>query len=165
MYYNPGNPNENKMIPKLLEAFANAPDCELRVLAFLSQSERHTLMEKPICRAFLYAQDIGFRILARKADGNFQYAKCALEAPQDRTKPPLCLLNLAPNLEGLYKVRYYNIFGSSIKDRGNDFDTFVSPLIELLLAANGPIPESILKGAHDSLVQETVPKAELKTRQ
>ena len=156
-----------KGIPNLLKFWLNLTnykDIRTTIYSFLPPSDRKSLIKKPISKAFLYTQDIGFRILTSKAGGNFQYAKCALEAPQNRNEVPLCLLDLAPGLEGLYKLRYDNIFGGSIGDRGNDFDTFVSPLIELLLAANGPIPESILKDAHESLVQETVSKAERKHR-
>ena len=138
-----------------------AKNIKTTIISFLSPSDRKTLMGKPICRAFLYVQDIGFRIFARKADGNFQYAKCALEAPQSRNEAPLCMLDFIPDdLEGLYKLRYDAIF----KNRMEDFYTFVTPLVEILLASNGPIPEDILLDIHSMLVDGANGKEQYKLR-
>eukprot|EP00945_MAST-04E_sp_MAST-4E-sp1_P000869 g869.t1 len=130
-------PLEGQQMPLLLQLFCQN-QIKRHVLSFLPQP--CSIMERPISKNFLYVQDVGFRMFCKAADGNYQYAVCTLKSPDSVNSRPIFITDLKPGLEEVYKLRYDSIF----EDCMGKFDEFVKPLLELLLAANGPLSDTFL---------------------
>ncbi len=131
-------------LPRLLTLFANDPWTKELVLQYLETDERELILEEPVFgKLFLYVQDRGYRLFCHKADGNFQYARHALATPEDVAMAPISLLDLRPGLTHLYQQRYEAVF----QDCMGDFDVYVKPILQVLLAANGPLPADLLSCA------------------
>ena len=56
---------------------------------------------------------------------------------------PISLLALRHGLTHLYQQRYTEVF----QDCMDDFDVYVKPILQVLLAANGPLPADLLSCA------------------
>jgi len=66
-----------------------------------------------------------------------------LATPEDVAMAPISLLDLRPGLTHLYQQRYEAVF----QDCMGDFDVYVKPILQVLLAANGPLPTDLLSCA------------------
>eukprot|EP00505_MAST-04D_sp_SCG-Rhode-Island_P003613 Stramenopile-MAST_4_protein_3613 len=134
-------------LPGLLTLFTDDPWTKELVLQYLETDERQLILEEPVFgKLFLYVQDRGYRLFCHKADGNFQYARHALEPPEDDVDlrmAPISLFDLRPGLTDSYAQRYEAVFHNCMED----FDVYVKPILQVLLAANGPLPADLLSCA------------------